>query len=60
MRSQLPLHTLAAHDGKVLALAAGEGVLLSSGSDGIVRKFSLPSLEQRWMVAPPNVNNSSR
>ncbi len=45
MRSQLPLHTLAAHDGKALALAAGEGVLLSSGSDGIVRKFSLPSLE---------------
>ncbi len=49
MRSQFPLHTLAAHDGKALALVAGEGALLSSGSDGIVRKFSLPSLEQRWM-----------
>ncbi len=45
MRSQLPLHTLTAHSGKALALAAGDGLLLSSGSDGIVRKFSLSSIE---------------
>lgn len=47
LRASKPLFTVAAHEGKALALcAAGEGedaaALFTGGADGVVRRFELP------------------